>query len=267
MTPPTDDHDDPSGPSEAPNDDDRLAALRPMLRDEPVDTEPAATETRILGALDAAADAPAGHGLRAPADVGGRAGGRTTTRAGRQWSARPVLVAAALLAVVGNGAVDWSTAHPDGEFMASDGDAATSETTGAPGAAAGGAADSHPRDGDEELSETDAAADPTSTLAPAPPAAAAGALADLGSFDSVEQLRREDLDALLARVPDGPGTDPGHSTQFDQQSAAADACAAQRSATGEAVLGVATVAGTTVLVVQVDGGRALFELPSCRAVP
>lgn len=264
MTAPTDDH-DPSGPSEAPLDDDRLAALRAMLRDEPVDTDPAATESRILAALDAAADEPARHGSVALGGVGPRPGRRRAGPAGPRWSARPVLVAAALLAVVGIGAVVWSSTDRDAQFTASAGDAATAETTGAPGDEAGGSADSESLDGSEESGAAGASADPSSTLAPAP--AAAGNVADLGDFDSVEQLRRVDPDDLLERLADDQGSDAGRSTQFDQQASAAEACAAQRSSRGERVLGVATVAGAAVVVVEVDGARALFELPSCRPVP
>lgn len=276
-TSPSDDHEDQPDAPEAPIDDERLAALRALLRDEPVDTDPAATETRILAALDAATDQPLRVVSDTPAGAARRPGPRATpaTPARRAWSARPVLVAAALLAVVGIGAVVWGSADRDAEFMASGGDAATAEeTTDAAGDQAGGAAgtgaagdseagDSAPSDSDDGSTAAESA-DPTSTLAPA--AASLGALAELGEFDSVERLLRAAPDDLLARLPDEQGPDIGRTTQFDQQVSAATACAAQRSSSGERVLGIATVAGTAVLVVEVDGVRAVLELPSCRPV-
>lgn len=272
-TSPSDDHEDQPDAPEAPIDDERLAALRALLRDEPVDTDPAATETRILAALDAATAEPVRHGSDSPA-VTARHSGRpamptpaTPTR--RPWTARPVLVAAALLAVVGIGAVVWGSTDRDAEFMASSGDAATGEdTTDAAGDQVGGAApggaadDSAPSDLDGSAATE--SAEPTSTLAPA--AASLGALADLGEFESVERLLRDGPDDVLARLPDAQGSDTGRSTQFDPQESAATACAAQRSSAGERVLGIATVAGTAVLVVEVDGATVVLELPSCRAL-
>ncbi|MFN7148022.1 MAG: hypothetical protein ACK4V6_00940 [Microthrixaceae bacterium] len=271
-TPPPDDQQDVPDAADAPIDDDRLAALRALLRDEPVDTDPAATETRILAALDAAADEPMRLVSDAPAVTGRRPGPHTTTRvapARRGWSARPVLVAAALLAVVGIGAVVWGSADRDAEFMASAGDAATAEATiGVPGDEAGGAADGGSVGDSDDDADAIESADPTSTLAPAPAAAAAGgALVDLGDFDSVERLLRDGPDDLLERLPDEQVSGAERSTQFDQRASAAVTCAAQRSSSGDRVLGIATVVGTAVLVVEADGSRALFELPPCRPLP
>jgi hypothetical protein len=179
-----------------------------------------------------------------------------------------VLVAAALLAVVGIGAVVWGSSNRDAEFMASAGDAATGQESAAiPGDEAGGTADDSAAgdraqdDADDGAAASESAQAP-STLSPA--AAPAGALADLGDFDSVEQVLQARPEQLLERVPGDPGTDAARSTQFDRQASAADACAVQRSSSGELVLGVATVTGAPVLVVEADGNRAVLELPACR---
>jgi hypothetical protein len=270
--PPPDDHQDLPDAADAPIDDAQLAALRALLRDEPVTTDPAATETRILAALDAADTEPL-RPVADPAAATGPSGPRTTSvaPARRTWSARPVLVAAALLAVVGIGAVVWGSTDRDAEFMASAGDAATdAQPTGdgdgdAGGAELGEVADDSTLDDRDGGSAAQGAGAPTSTAAPAAPSeAAAGTLDDLGDFDSVEQLLQADPAELLERLPGDLGSDTARSTQFDRQASAADACAVQRSSSGELVLGVATVTGTPVLVVQADGNRAVLELPACR---
>ena len=259
--PPPDDHQDLPDAADPRIDDEQLAALRALLRDEPVDTDPAAAERRILAALDAA-DAGPLRPVADPATATGRTGARTTSVAPprRTWSARPVLVAAALLAVVGIGAVVWGSASRDAEFMASAGDAATGQEAGGivDDSAAG---DRAQEDADDGAGASESAQAP-STLSPA--AAPASALADLGDFDSVEQVLQARPSQLLERVPGDPRTDAARSTQFDRQASAVDACALQRSSAGERVLGIATVTGTPVLVVEVDGVPAVLELPSCR---
>lgn len=264
--PPPDDHQDLPDAADPRIDDEQLAALRALLRDEPVDTDPAAAERRILAALDAA-DAGPLRPVADPATATGRTGARTTSVAPprRTWSARPVLVAAALLAVVGIGAVVWGSASRDAEFMASAGDDATGQEAGGivDDSAAGDSAagDRAQEDADDGAGASESAQAP-STLSPA--AAPASALADLGDFDSVEQVLQARPSQLLERVPGDPGTDAARSTQFDRQATAADACAVQRSSAGERVLGIATVTGTPVLVVEADGNRAVLELPACR---
>lgn len=253
-TPPPDDHDDPTVSPDAPMDDQRLAALRALLRDEPIDVDPAATESRIMAALDAADARPVPTELDRATT--GRPEVRRTTTPRTHRAGRPLLVAAAVLAVVGVGAVVWSSTERDAEFMASAGDASEAEAT-APGdgGVAGGAQD------DSAGAGADAA--PTTTVAPAAPAIPSDAgLVDLGRFDSVQQLLRDVPEDLLRRTP----TDPGASSneQFDTDAASAPACAALRRSQGEQVLGIATVAGTSVLLTEIDGTRAVVEVPDCR---
>ncbi len=272
-TPPPDDH-DPSVSPDAPVDEEQLAALRALLRDEPIDIDAAATETRIMAALDAAdaASAPVESAALAgsdPTDLASTDQRSTDQRSTDQrrtatpppparWrvQSRPLLVAAGVLAVLGVGAVIWSASDQEAENMASAGDAAIVDTTArAPGDDAGGSDLGADADRAEESTE------PASTLAPPPPPAPAvadGALADLGRFDSVDDLLRGAPGEQAS--PSGAGGADG----FAGATTSALECAAARAAAGDTVLGTATLGTTTVLVVEADGVRSVFELPACR---
>jgi hypothetical protein len=265
---PPDDH-DPSTFPETPVDEERLAALRALLRDEPIDIDAAATETRIMAALDAADAAPAATagtepGGQRPADHIGGDRRTTTPPPPARWRvpARPLLVAAGVLAVLGVGAAVWSASDQDAEYMASAGDAATAETTTRPPGDDADGVTSDLGGGDGTADSTAESAGPASTLAPPPPPAAAsadGTLADLGRFDSVDDLLRR----VAVRQDTSSGA--GGADGFARASTEALECAATRSAAGETVLGTAAIGATTVLVVEADGTPLLFELPSCRA--
>jgi hypothetical protein len=255
--PPPDDH-DPSQVPDPPLDEERLAALRALLRDEPIEIDAKATDARIRAALEAAGTTAPGTATSAGSTplIAGQPGEhrRTTsppppTRSHR--ATRPLLVAAAVLAVLGVGAVVWSTADRDAEFLASAGDADSE-------ASAARAADDSAGGSDLEDGATESAG-PTSTLAP-PTAAAldAGTLADLGRFDSVDDLLRQ-VPAVPTESPGAGGADG-----FVPASGAALECVATRAAAGEVVLGTATVGADTVLVVEVQGAPLLYDLPACR---
>lgn len=236
MTEPTDptSQDD---PSEAPVEPAALAELRALLREEPVEDDELARERRIRAALDAApraGEAPPGSLAAVPAP----------RRAG---SARPVLVAAAVLAVLGIGGlfVVSIASSGGGQDESASLDAgssadASSQPDRAPAEATAGAG-------------ADAAA-PTSTVVPAAPEAeAATSVVDLGVFADEAALRAE-LDAAdgAARTSSAPATDPQEVS-----------CAAQQSAQGVVVLGVATVASERRVVVRPFDELVLLDPSTC----
>lgn len=238
-------------------DPDAVAALRARLRDEPIAVDDAARERAIAAALHAAP-----RQVTALDDVRPR----TTQRRGS--SARPVLVAAAVLAVLGIGAAIAVSSAGDrtgNQETASVLDDSTPAplsdgADGAGGAATASSAEPPTARASEELG-------PTTTAAPF---AESGSLVDLGSFD--------DTDALLdqaARLRTGvvaedqdpaveAGAADGADAPVDTRDRGASSCAEELSRLDSVPVATALVDGEPVLVaVQLDGGVVVLSATDC----
>ena len=231
MTDPTDDL--PTDPDDGP-DDATVARMRALLRDEPVEDDELARERRLRNAMGAAqewgVDTPSGP---APAAV------PPPRRAG----ARPWLVAAAVLALVGIGGYFAVSISGSGSNDESADSAATLEesadATRAPSDATAGA---------------DGAPSTTATMDPAP-TEATGTVASLGTFD--------DIDALRSAITDGaadlqaPGAVPRSTGAEDLR------CVQQQLALGIEVVGTAVVGATPVVVTRTPAGLEVLDAATC----
>lgn len=244
------DHDDarhdpePSdGPAVGPElDDTTLAALRALLRDEPVDDDDLARERRIRIALDAAtspaATAPPGPTGPTPAREPAPAPG-VVPAPRRPNSSGPWLVAAAVLLVLGVGGYLFVgiTGSGDSDEAAVTADRATGSTSTAAGDANSGT------DGAESSA-----------------IAGSGPVVDLGDFEDLPTLlaaadrseARSDA-AAEPTLPDG-GVDP-------------TPCVEEQRASGLPVVATATLQGTVVVVVADPAGTRVLVAESCTDWP
>lgn len=216
-----------------------LAGLRAMLRDEPVDDDEIARERRIRAALAAAPVTSRSEPSHAPSVV----------PIPRRSTARPWLVAAAVLAVLGIGGyvvvsgAGSGSSNDSAEVATADQDTLASSTV--PGAADSAAS-----------AAPEAAGAPTTTVGTTGSAAdiAPPRVADLGQY--------VDLAALRAALGGAP---------VELRSAQADIeptpdalpCVEQQLATGIDVVGVATVGGLRVVVVTAPTGTEVLDAATC----
>lgn len=234
---PTDPATDPAaheGPAGAPEpgpelDDTALAALRSLLRDEPVDDDELARERRIRAALDAAAS-PAAATAPPPGVV---------PAPRRRNSAGPWLVAAAVLLVLGVGGYLFvGLAGSGGEDEAA---VTADRATGSTATTAGG---------------VDAGTDGVESSA----AAGTGPVVDLGEF--------EDLPTLLAAADgnearaDGSGGVPLPDDGVDPTP-----CVEEQRASGLPVVATATLQGTVVVIVADPAGTRVVVAATCTDWP
>jgi hypothetical protein len=245
------DHDDarhdpePSdGPADGPElerelDDTTLAALRALLRDEPVDDDDLARERRIRTALDAAtppaAAAPSGPApARDPAPAPG-----VVPAPRRRNSSGPWLVAAAVLLVLGVGGylfvgLDGSGGNDEAAVTA---DRATGSTPMAAGDANDGT------DGAESSA-----------------IAGSGPVVDLGAF--------EDLPALLAAADGSEArSDAAAEPTLPVGGVDPTPCVEEQRAAGLPVVATATLQGTVVVVVADPAGTRVLVAESCTDWP
>lgn len=233
-----------------------LAALTDLLRNEPVEIDELARERRIrvaLAAMDEEED-PIGFPATAAGTAPAPVPPPRRTGNGRVW-----LVAAAVAAVVGLGGLLASTL-PDGSSDRAEqagvaleaADAATTTAAASPELGEAPAADGGSAPVLRE--ESTGGGGPTSDTA---------AVTDLGAFASEEALReRVTRFAAPGATPESappPTADDGRSPTTTAvpevaSSAAPSDCVLRRRAEGAAVLGVATVDGSPVVVI-VDGDR------------
>jgi hypothetical protein len=224
------------GPAVEPElDDTALAALRALLRDEPVDDDDLARERRIRTALDAAtlpsATAPVGP---APASESAPAPGVVPTPR-RPNSSGPWLVAAAVLLVLGVGGYLFVglTGSGDNDEAAVTADRATGSTSTAAGDANSGT------DGAESSA-----------------IAGSGPVVDLGDFEDLPTLLaaadRSEARSDAAAEPTLPvgGVDP-------------TPCVEEQRAAGLPVVATATLQGTVVVVVADPAGTRVLVAESC----
>lgn len=207
-------------------DDATVAALRALLRDEPVADDDLARERRLRAALDAAPAA-----VPAPRRRTGGAG----------W-----LVAAAVVAVLGVG----------GYLFVSVAGSGSSDESASTDMAEVERADSG---GEESGVAASDGTGGTDTAGPAPPAEAAEPVAELGSFD--------DLDALLA-VARAAGAETAVQSGADPMDLSeAMPCVEQQQAFGVQVLGVATLEGRPVVVIDGPDGPTVLDATGCTDWP
>lgn len=208
-------------------DDATVAALRALLRDEPVADDDLARERRLRAALDAA-----------PASV--PAPRRRTGGAG--W-----LVAAAVVAVLGVGGYLFISVAGSGS---SDEESASTDAAEVERADSGGESGVATSDGTGGVD----------TAASAPPAEAAEPVVELGSFD--------DLDALLtvARAADDQTAVQSESAE-PMDLGEVVPCIEQQQAFGVAVVGVATLQGRAVVVIEGPDGPTVLDAGSCNDWP
>ncbi len=225
-------------------DDAALAQLRALLREEPVEDDEPARERRIRAALDAAPRAVTSAGDQRKAGAVGRTV-PAPVPAPRRSPARPWLVAAAVLAVVGIGGLvalrtSGSATSDSAEVATADrsttGSATASEESGAPGV--GGMTTT------TAPSATGSAADLAATQ-----------VADLGSYPDVAALRAaldapRSADAAPVRPPAAPPPE-------------AQPCVDQQLATGTEVLGIARVGTALVVVVTGPDGPTVLDATTC----
>jgi hypothetical protein len=219
-------------------DDATVARLRALLRDEPVEDDELARERRLRTAM-AAAQAP---GVGAPAEDR-----PSPVPPPRRSGARPWLVAAAVLALVGiGGYFAVSVTGSGGNDESADSAAMQPESSDAARAPEDGTAGA---DG----SPTTTTPDPDSALAEA-----TGAVTDLGTFDDIASLRSA-LDVAPAA---------GAAADSVQRSAAPDVmpCVQQELALGIEVVGTAVVGGEPVVVVRTPAGAEILDAATCAPV-
>ena len=225
------------------------ADLRALLRDESVEDDELARERRIRAALDAFAPAAAVRQGPVPAP--------------RRRNGRALLVAAAVLAVVGVGGLFVTgIARSGGDDSASMESADSAATTTVSGAAADGAPDL-PASAEAEGGSADGVAPPsaadsaeaTSTVPLDRAQASTAAVADLGAHVDEASL----LAAIAAGTADLDVDTPR------SNDAAVLPCVAQQRAAGVVVLGVATVDGQVVVVIDAPAGPQLLDPLTCTA--
>jgi hypothetical protein len=242
-----DDGADRSAPTEL---SDRAAAdLRSLLRDEPVDDDDLARERRIRAALDAFT--PAAGSTQGSVPVP------------RRRSGRGLLVAAAVVAIVGVGGLFVAgIARSGGDDSASIESADSAATSTASGAAADRAPDPQAADGADGGSADEAvppgaagSAEATSTVPLDRAQAPTVAVDDLGAHDDEQSLL-----AAIAAGTAGLGLDTPRS-----KDPTVLPCVAQQRAAGVVVLGVATVGDRVVVVVDAPAGPQLLDPLTCTA--
>lgn len=241
-----------SEPTE-PDDTELEPELSALLRDEPVAIDPARREAAISAALELGSTILPAVPTGSSAPVDGATGGdelaarRRSTSPGRV-SSRPadrrrgLLVAAAVVVVGGLGAAG---------ILANLGSNGTFVNTSADEASSGAMADSAPPeattgggdvggDGESDGLQRNAAEDVTTTAPPMSQGSQAEAAgpADLGTFDSVEQLLGQD------GVITGPTSAAPDDAAFDR----GGACSTTIASSGITVTGRAVVGTTPVLV-------------------
>lgn len=231
MTDPTDDlHPDPdAGP-----DDATIAGLRALMRDEPVEDDELARERRLRVAMRAAQDWEVDTTSSAPP---------AAVPPPRRAGARPWLVAAAVLALVGIGGYFAVSVSGSGGNDESADSAATleesTEATRAPADATAGA---------------DGAPSTTATVEPAP-TEATGTVTSLGTF--------ADIDTLRSAIEDGaadlqaPDAAPRSTGPEDVR------CVQQQLAFGVEVVGTAVVGATPVVVTRTPAGLEVLDAATC----
>lgn len=245
--------------------DETQRAVRALLQGEGVDVDEARRETAISAALDAASPSGAGAtGALGTTTTTGTGAVTALTRArrrpGRDRLLRPVLVAAAVVAVVGVGAValiDTTTgSHREDAALttasADDASGARASSGADPGIGTD-AAGSAPADGStpEERAQDEAGA-PATTAA----TASAGGVA-LGEFADVDAL----LDAVTTGTfaADSAGPSAGSSAESPPAGALPDARCTSRLATTVTVA-TASVAGEPVVVVSTGDPSSVVVL-------
>jgi hypothetical protein len=238
--------DDREDPADTELSADAEARLRARLRDEPVDDDDLARERRIRAALEAFA--PEASSTQGPVPTP------------RRRSGRVVLVAAAVLAVVGIGGLFVvSVTRSGGEDSASMESADSAVTTDA-------AEDRSPAMEAPESSPSNTSADefgdgsgdaagsaaPTSTAPLDRSLASTDSVPDLGQHDDVQDL----LDALRN------GADVGVDTARSNDPAVLP-CVAQQRAAGVVVRGVAMMGTELVVVIDAPSGPQLLDPRTC----
>lgn len=223
-------------------DDATVAALRALLRDEPVADDDLARERRIRAALDAAPAA-----VPAPRRRTGGAG----------W-----LVAAAVVAVLGVGGYLFVSVAGSGSSDESASTEMAEVERPDSGGEESGVADSDGTGGVDTAAEpTERGGETGRPSSGAPPAAeAAVPVAELGTFD--------DLDALLAvarAAGDETAVQSGTAEPMDLGEAMP--CVEQQQAFGVQVVGVATLEGRAVVVVDGPVGPTVLEAAGCTDWP
>lgn len=230
----------------------QLAELRAELADEPVDIDPGLREQHVLAALDASVPEE-----DVVIELGGARQGRTTgappSARGRSW--RALLVAASVLAVAGLGALALNA-------TGSSVDMATS----------GGDADSSSMSGDEEstadaLDPLQESADGSESAPAAPSTSASGgasdssaSLPDLGRYPDVASLLAARPAAVLDAPEEGADSDPITRRGLPEGSAG---CLYQEALAGSTLLGISTVRGIDVIVVDRGGVVVVLDLLDC----
>jgi hypothetical protein len=239
--------DDPTERSAPTELSDRAAAnLRSLLRGEPVDDDELARERRIRAALDAFTPAAGSTQGLVPAP--------------RRRSGRGLLVAAGVVAILGVGGLFVAgIARSGGDDSASVESADSAVTTTVAGAAADRAPDLQESAGaDGGSADTAAPGDagssvPTSTAPLDRAQAPTVAVRDLGAHVDEQSL----LTAIAAGTA-GLAVDTPRSND-----ATVLPCVAQQRAAGVVVLGVATVGGRAVVVVDAAAGPQLVDPLTC----
>lgn len=217
-----------------------LAGLRAMLRDEPVDDDEVARERRIRAALAAA---PVTSGSEPSHDA------PSVVPIPRRSAARPLLVAAAVLAVLGIGGyvvvsgAGSGSSNDSAEVATADQDTLASSTV--PGAA-----------------DSAASAAPEAAGAPTTTVGTTGSATDLAPPRVADLGQYVDLATLRAAV--GPAAVDRRSAQSDiEPTPDVLPCVEQQLATGIDVVGVATVGGVRVVVVTAPTGTEVLDAATC----
>lgn len=252
------DHLDPDTPDPDTPDPDaavtpaQLDELRAGLAGEPVDIDPGLREQHVLAALDASVPEE-----DVVIELGGARHGRTDTgpspsAPGRPW--RALLVAASVVAVAGLGALAFNATGSSVDMATSGGDAGSSVS------------------GDEESTadalgpQQDSTEGPES--APAAPSTSASGTSDDASASLPDLGRYPDVASLLAARPaavlDAPeedaDADPIARRGLPEGSAG---CLYQEALAGSTLLGIATVRGIDVIVVDRGGVVVVLDLLDC----
>lgn len=253
------DHLDPDAPDPDAADPDaavtpaQLAELRAVLADEPVDIDPGLREQHVLAALDASV-AEEDVVIELGAARHGRADtGPSLTAPGRPW--RALLVAASVVAVAGLGALAFNATGSSVDMASSGGDADSSSTAGDEESTADALASDQGSSGAPE-----SAPDAPSTSASGGPGDTSASLPDLGRYPDVASL----LAARPATVLEGPeeGADTEVLTRRSLPDGSAG-CLYQEALAGSTLLGIATVRGIDVIVVDRGGVLVVLELLDC----
>lgn len=251
----THDHDLP----ELPDDPELERATRDLLRNDPLEIDLDRREQAISAALDAAAEpAPAAPQTVVPLAP------RRERHARRSRAVRPVLVAAATIAVLAGGVLTVAQLADSGsgsEDLASQG-AAVDELGSADESGGTAESDTSPGSGSADGADQGAFA-PTTT---GPPTVASGtAVTELGEYPDVAALLSAAGRAAAsdrAREEDGAPTGP-ESTM----SRVPAACEPELSDLDATPSATATVAGVPVLVVRVpDGTTVVLRVSDCAEV-